>query len=121
MPHSGETLGADLANLYDAGRYQLPVLAKQFGAAKEMLIGTHVSNSMFARDPQLGGRVGPARAAWDLLRDEVVGLLATTEDNLLSTAEALMMAAEEYASTDEAAMARFRREQAQLDRVYQSL
>lgn len=115
MPHSGEELGADLADLYTAGRFKLTALAAEFSTAGTALFNTAADSSLFARHPQLGGSLGPAKGPWDDLRDEIVGLLKETATNLEDTGTALMMAAEEYASTDAAARATYREIRARLD------
>ncbi|MEV6636527.1 hypothetical protein AB0M54_37880 [Actinoplanes sp. NPDC051470] len=108
MPHSGEALGVDAANLYNAGRFKVKVLADQFGGAATSLLGTQAGDGIFARDPRVGGSLGPAKGAFDELRDQVVGLLKETQQNMQDTGDALVMAALEYAATDEGSRTAFK-------------
>lgn len=115
MPHTGEELGVDAADLYNAGRYKVSALADQFDAACTKLFSAGAADGLFARDPRLGGSLGPAKAAWDTLRDDIVGLLKETTTNMADTGTALTMAAEEYAATDAASAATYREIKKRLD------
>src|SRR6266511_2122846 len=110
MPHSGEEFGSDLVDLYDAGRYKMK--------AGGELFRTDGLTGVFARDPALGGTYGPAKAPWESLRDSIVDVILKTAANMDDTGLALMMAAEEYAKTDEAASARYHELKAALDRSH---
>ena len=118
MSHSGEELGADLVDLYDAGRYKVGAVADQFRRAGGDLNGAAGYDGLFIRNPVLGGTYGPAKASWDTLRDAVVDVLATTATNLEDTGHALVMAADEYAGTDQAAAATYRELKAALDQSH---
>lgn len=107
MPHTGEELGVDAAELYNAGRFKVSALADEFDAAGTKLFGAGAAAGLFARDPRLGGSLGPVKAVWDVLRDDIVGLLKETTTNMADTGEALVMSAEEYVRTDEVARAAY--------------
>jgi len=116
MPHGGAEFGTDLVDLYDAGRFKLKVVAEQFRQAGGELFRTDGLTGAFVRDPALGGRSGPVRQPWESLRDSIVDILFTTAANMDDTGQALMMAADEYAMTDEVARARYLELKAALDR-----
>ena len=116
MSHAGAEFGTDLVDLYDAGRFKLKVVAEQFRQAAGELFRTEGQTEVFARDPALGGRSGPARQPWESLRDSIVDILLTTAANMDDTGEALMMAADEYAKTDDVARLRYVELKAALDR-----
>jgi hypothetical protein len=115
MPHTGEELGADLADLYNAGRFKLTALADEFSTAATNLFNVGATDGLFARHPQLNGSLGSVKGPWDDLHDQIVGLLKETTANLQDTGTALMMAAEEYASTDAAAEKVYREIRGRLD------
>ncbi|WP_199512221.1 hypothetical protein [Nucisporomicrobium flavum] len=106
MPHSGEEFGSDLVDLYDAGRYKLKAVADQFRTAGGELFRTD-GTGILARHPALGGTYGPAKASWEDLRDAVVDVIFKTAANMDDTGLALMMAADEYAKTDEVARKKY--------------
>ncbi|WP_067508264.1 hypothetical protein [Actinoplanes sp. TFC3] len=107
MSHTGEELGADLVDLYDAGRYKMKVVAEQFREAGGELFRTEGLTGVFARNPALGGVYGSAKAPWEGLRDAIVDVIFETAANMDDTGLALMMAAEEYAATDDVAAKKY--------------
>lgn len=117
MPHAGEELGADLVDLYDAGRYKMKAVAEQFRTAGGTLFRTDGQTAVFARHPALGGSSGPAREPWEALRDAVVDVVFTTAANMDDTGLALMMAADEYAKTDDAARRKYEALKGALDQA----
>jgi hypothetical protein len=116
MSHSGEELGADLVDLYDAGRYKMKAVAEQFRLAGGELFRTGGQTGAFARNPALGGGYGPALEPWEQLRDAVVDIIFRTASNMDDTGLAPMMAADEYAKTDQAAARKYEELNAALDR-----
>ena len=118
MPHSGETLGADLVKLYDAGTYKIPEIADQFRDASAALIDTYRMTGVFARHPDLGGTFGPAQEPWEALRDAIVDIVMKTAVNLEDTGAVLVMAADEYAKNDQAAARTFDELKEPLDRSH---
>jgi len=118
MPHSGEELGADLVDLYDAGRYKMKSVAELFRGAGGELVRTDGMTGVFARHPDLGGSSGPARRPWEALRDAVVEVIFKTAANMDDTGLALMMAADEYAKTDDVARKKFEELRGALDRSH---
>lgn len=111
MPNSGEDLGADLYELWRAGRDNLPTVAAQYSAATGFLSSTDYGlHYAFQRPGRFGdGAYGPVYGPWKDLRTELEGILSETATNLELTGEALCLAATEYAETDEAAAAEFNR------------
>jgi hypothetical protein len=118
MPHSGEEFGSDLVDLYDAGRFKMKAVAEQFRQAGGELFRTDGLTGVFARNPALGGTYGPAKAPWESLRDSIVDIILKTAANMDDTGLALMMAAEEYAKTDDAARARYHELKSALDQSH---
>jgi hypothetical protein len=103
---SGVTLGLDLAELYRAGSVFLPAVADEFASAAAAV--SNVSGSaapLFDRDPIFGGSKGPAYAEWEELRAMMGSYLHDTTENLRDVGRALVLAANNYASTDGAAKA----------------
>ncbi|GAA2471308.1 hypothetical protein Ahu01nite_079120 [Winogradskya humida] len=107
MPHSGDELGADLVDLWEAGQYQLKPVAQQFRLAAGNLLLTDSVGHNFYRDGKLGGPYGPAKPAFDDFRDAVFEILRTTAENLELTGDAMVLAADEYAQTDDVAAKKF--------------
>jgi hypothetical protein len=106
MPDSGKDLGLDLFNLYKAGTQNLPEVAAEYTAA-----GTHAANALnaaagaFQRHQIFGGSSGPAYAEWNELGQTIAKFLHDSGENLKETGEALVLAANNYAATDQAAKA----------------
>ena len=105
MPAEGSELGADLYDLWRAGRDNLPSVASEYATANN-----HVANTgdglgaAFLRPETFGGGLyGPVYAAWRALRDEFQTILADTAKNLELVGEALCLAASEYAKADDRA------------------
>lgn len=119
MPHTGEELGADLVDLYDAGRYKMKAVAAEFRTAGGELVRTEGLTGVFARHPDLGGSSGPARASWEALRDAVADVIFKTAANMDDTGLALIMAADEYARTDDVARKKFQKLRGVLDRSHE--
>jgi len=108
MGHTGEELGADCLDLWEAGYYELKPLAQIFrdAAGKVDLADGGMSNMY--RDDKLGGPYGPVRDVWSDFRDDVFAILRATAENLDLTADALMLAASEYIRSDQAAKDKLR-------------
>ncbi|HEY9474549.1 MAG TPA: hypothetical protein VIS06_11960 [Mycobacteriales bacterium] len=102
MPDKGIELGADLYDLWRAGRDNLPSVAREYAAANDYVANTnHGLGAAFLRPEDFGGGFyGPVYAAWKGLRDEFQTILADTSKNLELVGEALCLAASEYAKAD---------------------
>ena len=99
----GVTLGLDLAELYRAGRVTLPAGAAEIQEAGRAVAKAASAESCFTRPAIFGGTKGPAHAEWEELRASLDRFLNETADNLLDAGAALVLAAQTYASTDDAA------------------
>lgn len=120
MSRSGDELGTDLGALYEAGQYKVVPLAEEIRAAGSLLLNAPDTASLLARHSTLGGFKGPVSASWEELRDAVVDLLVTSADNIEDTGQALLLAAEEYAKTDDEAARQYRRLKSTSDQVWGS-
>lgn len=107
MGHTGEELGADCVDLWEAGHFELKPLGAQFHEAAGDLARTEAGEQNFWRSGELGGPYGPVRQVWADLRDEVVGILRDTAESLELTGDALILAARRYTASDEVAKRRF--------------
>ena len=107
MPHRGDELGADLVDLWEAGKYELKPVAQQFRLAAGRLLLADNSGYNWYRDGKLGGPYGTAKGPFEELRDAFFEVLRTTAENLDLTGDAMVMAAEEYAGADGAAKKKF--------------
>jgi hypothetical protein len=107
MGHTGEELGADCVDLWEAGYYELKPLGAQFRDAAAKLALTEDGESNFWRDTELNGPYGPVRQVWADFRDNVFNVLRETAENLELTGDALILAANEYTNTDAIAKQRF--------------
>lgn len=96
MPDSGADLGADLYELYRAGKDNLPNVAEEYVSA-----GMSVGHAAGMRPASPGN----AKVQWETVCGHVVKMLNDTAKNLDDTALALLMAVNEYAATDAAAKA----------------
>jgi hypothetical protein len=105
--HTGEELGADCLDLWEAGYYELKPLAAIFRDAAGKLDLADGGLSNMYRDAKLGGPYGPVRDTWSDFRDDVFAILRETAENLDLTGDALMLAANEYMSSDQAAKDKF--------------
>jgi uncharacterized protein YukE len=99
----GVTLGLDLAELYRAGRLTLPNGAAEIREAGAAVARAISAESCFTRPAIFGGSKGLAHAEWEELRASLDRFLTETADNMVDAGQALITAAENYASTDEAA------------------
>lgn len=104
---SGKIFGANLYDLYRAGRVLLPGVARTYAEQTTRIHG--ITGSMQSQF-DLPGR-GPNAAHRSLLelRDEVHEVLRQTSLRMAEVAAALVLTAERYASTDEAAVREFTR------------
>jgi hypothetical protein len=111
MPDSGKDLGADLYELWRAGRDNLPSVASQYKTAGEHVARTDsgLANAFLRPDRFGAGTYGPVYGPWKGLRDELEKILSDTATNLELTGEALCLAASEYARTDSGASDEFKR------------
>jgi hypothetical protein len=109
---SGHQLGVDLAELWDAGKNQLPQVAGEFSIAANAL-PTSISGIMY----RSGGVGANASSAWGSLAAALHGHLTTTADNLMDTGVALVYAANNYAGTDDEARAEFERRKKEIGDV----
>jgi hypothetical protein len=104
---TGEDLGADLAELYEAGAENLPRLADQFEEAREWLEYIRVREIAWGHDADLGIGAKGVHGSFKSFVDAIVDHLKSTEKNLDDTGKALCYAAKDYAATDGAAKAEF--------------
>lgn len=115
MSKSGEALGADLYDLWNAGTHLLP---KAAGAVELAYAETPVTSAYAcARGGALGmGANGPA-GALDRVLDLLNKALSDTGRNLREVGEALVVVADDFARTDRAAAAELHRKQRELGGV----
>lgn len=107
MSRTGETLGGDLALIYQTGAQLLPHLADQFEQA-EGVIGP-ISDEQWAweRHADFGQGSFGSHPQFNAYCDAIIAHLKTTAANLDDTGRALCYAATDYARTDAAAQAEF--------------
>jgi hypothetical protein len=104
MPDKGQDLGADLFRLYKMAKVNLPDVSGEYSDAAGFVGGTDTGLAKaFGRHAQFGGANGPAYQPWVELRDTVKKFLSDTDYNLDETAQALLLATDAYAATDNAA------------------
>jgi hypothetical protein len=97
---SGPGFGADLYQLYYAGRVKLPDIAFRY---YELTSGLHeTQGTSIAAFAKVGGRE-PAHQLWMDLRDELQDVLRTSSINFADTGEALVDIADRYSRTDDEA------------------
>jgi hypothetical protein len=108
MGHTGDELGADCLDLWEAGYYELKPLVDIFRDAAAQLDMTDAGMYNMYRDSKLGGPYGPVRDVWVDFRDDVFAILRETAENLDLTGDALMLAANEYMKSDQVAKDKFR-------------
>ncbi|GLY32499.1 hypothetical protein [Kineosporia sp. NBRC 101731] len=117
MPHQGERLGVDIARLYQAGQHKVIPLADEFREAASKLLKAPNTAVLLTRHEHLGGVRGPAQAPWEDLRDQLVEMLLTTATNMEDTGNAMLIAAEEYAKTDNVAAREYDRLKERYDKI----
>ncbi|HEX6075562.1 MAG TPA: type VII secretion target [Micromonosporaceae bacterium] len=100
MPKTGRDLGADLYELWRAGQHNLPLVAAEYQVAHRCVGNAESVGSAFRRPEQFGGTHGPAYPRWEALRGELETILRDTATNLEDVADALRLAASEYARVD---------------------
>ena len=97
--HTGTALGADLHDLWKAGRDNLPTVARVYSLASSDLGATHGAlGAAFTGAAPFGGDV--VLTSWRTLADQVQKIMADTADNLEDTGVALCLAVEEFAAGD---------------------
>lgn len=110
MALHGSELGVELSELYHAGTYLLPEVADEYRGAK---VSTPYSPSAAtSRGSALGDDPG---AALDKFAQQILKALGTTEKRLTDVGAALVLCANEYAATDEAARDTFQTRKRQID------
>jgi hypothetical protein len=101
MPDSGADLGFELFELYRAGKQNLPNVAAEYhSAALSVASALSQASSAFTRPAQFGGAQGPAYGEWSELQQTIEKVLYETEDNMLDTGAALILAANTLAASD---------------------
>lgn len=116
MADSGATLGADLGDLYNAGKYGLPAVAQELSAA--------------ANDIPTPAFQWFDRAAYDVgmgwygpydditaYSAELASILSTSADNIDETGATLVYIADHYQGVDSAALTEFNKRKQQLATV----
>lgn len=109
MGHTGAELGADCADLWAAGHFELKPLGAVFREAARNLHLADCGLPNMYRDSRLDGPYGPVRDAWCDFRDDVFAVLRETAESLDLTGDALILAANEYLRADQAAKDEFDR------------
>jgi hypothetical protein len=110
MPNKGADLGADLYELWRAGRDNLPSVAQVYKeAGRNVEQAAARLGTVFLRPSHLAGPYGPAYAHWKELCDDLSDILLKTATSLDLTGKALCLAAHAYAETDRAAADEFNR------------
>ncbi|MEI5673665.1 MULTISPECIES: hypothetical protein [Nocardioides] len=113
MADTGTELGVDCYELWNAGNSLYPTMAAEFDSAAESIDSTSVEWA-FNRDASIGlGANGPF-AIWSACANMLDDRLAETGRNLRDTGTALVLAANTYAASDEAARAEFEKRKAEL-------
>ena len=108
MTAESDNLGTDIYGLWRAGRGSVPSVAAEYATANGFVARTDdTMDAAFRRPDRFGGTFGPVYDSWRALRDELQTILGNTADNLELTAEALCLAATEYARSDTDAKAKF--------------
>ncbi|MFI1992066.1 hypothetical protein [Actinoplanes sp. NPDC020271] len=105
MPKEHEDLGVELGQLWDAGHRDLPaVTAVLTSARSDLTRAPRAWESAFRRPVEFGtGHHGKVYTALSRMNDVMVTILRDSAENLNLAAEALLLAAEVYADTDERA------------------
>jgi hypothetical protein len=115
VAESGKELGVDLYRLWWVGSFSLPAVASVYAHAHGRVEATDYGLApAFRRPPQFGGSQGPVFDPWLEMRRILLRILEETADNLECTGAALVMAADVYASTDQAAADELNRRQNEL-------
>lgn len=110
MPNEGADLGADLYELWRAGRDNLPSVAQVYqNASRDLERAVSGLATVFLRPSQLAGPYGPAYAHWKALCDDLRNILKEAATSLELTGKALCLAASAYAETDSEAADEFNR------------
>ena len=109
MGRTGETLGGDLALIYQTGKQLLPELADQFEQASGVIGPISDEQWAWERHADFGQGDFGSFAQFNAYCDGIVAHLDTTARNLDDTGVALCYAAEDYAATAGAAKTAFDR------------
>ncbi|AVT36672.1 hypothetical protein [Plantactinospora sp. BB1] len=98
----------DLYELWVAGDRMLPEVAQQFAEAGKRFGQTESGDGYFSRPAEIGGGgYGPAQRAFAELRMTMSAIFRDSQSNLELAGQALKMAAENYATSDQAAVDQF--------------
>ena len=115
---SGPGFGADLYQLYKAGRSLLPSAADVFAELARAVHHTHGPSTALARNHWHGYR---AHLLWEQLRDDLQRALANASLILDEVGRRLVETADRYARTDQEAAAEMRRWLDRESHLYRSL
>ena len=113
MADTGAELGVDCYELWNAGTTLYPDMAAEFDSAADS-ISTSEARWAFTRDSSIGLGSTGAFSIWSASAGMLDQHLAETARNLRDTGTALVLAADTYAATDEAARAEFDKRKAAL-------
>lgn len=113
MADRGATLGADLGDLYNAGKYGLPAAAGELSSGGST-IPTPDSNSFFRTGPVGSGWYGPMDDI-TAYANELSSLLSTSASNINDTADALVSIANHYSNVNNEATTVFNQRKKELD------
>ncbi|MEV0897734.1 hypothetical protein [Actinoplanes sp. NPDC049802] len=95
------TLVADCVDLWTAGEMKLKPLAAHYRTVVASISTAERHLGALWRSEMVGGPYGPARSAWESLAETAIAMLRETADNLEATGDALVMASEMYAETED--------------------
>lgn len=106
MADNGTDLGVDCYELWHAGHTLYPQMAAEFDGAASS-IGSTDPEWAFIRDDSIGLGSTGAYSVWSACATMLEDRIAETARNLRDTGAALVLAADTYAATDEAAKAEY--------------
>jgi hypothetical protein len=103
----GRELGADLYRIWLVGSRHLPEVGDALAQTAGSVLRTDLSDGAFRRPGELGGGLGSAHQAIADVRGQLLQMLGETSLSMHLTGDALVMAANTYAATDDEARAEF--------------
>jgi hypothetical protein len=114
---SGTGFGADIYQLYKAGRLHLPEIAQQYHDLTQLV---HRTQGPSARTFDVDGYVERAHRLWMELRDELQEILRESCLNFEDAGAALVRVADNYVRTDEQAQREMARLMDEEDHLYEA-
>ncbi|MBX6354729.1 MAG: hypothetical protein IRZ05_02610 [Micromonosporaceae bacterium] len=108
MPDAGRDLGVDKYELWLAGKEKLPAVVALYDEARRRIESTGDNAVTALTMPSvLLGNHGEVLGSWTALRDELLTMLSNTATSLAMVADVLVMAADAYDRSDQAAAREF--------------